>query len=71
MAEEMKTLKELAKPLVDFLKDNYHPHAAIIVTEERTVVVEDITSIPNTNCFSDIDALCPVVTVQSQVKGRS
>ena len=49
MPEEMKTLKELAKPLVDFLKSNYHPHAAIIVTEERTVVVEDIASAPNTN----------------------
>ena len=49
MPEEMKTLKELAKPLVDFLKSNYHPHAAIIVTEERTVVVEDLVSTPNTN----------------------
>lgn len=49
MTEEMKILKELAKPLVDFLKNNYHPHAAIIVTEEQTVVVEDIMSTPNTN----------------------
>ena len=49
MPEEMKTLNEPAKPLVGFLKDNYHPHAAIIVTEERTVVVEDIVSTPNTN----------------------
>ncbi len=49
MPEEMRTLKELAKPLVDFLKNNYHPHTAIIVTEERTVVVEDIVSTPNTN----------------------
>lgn len=48
MLEEMDTLKELAKPLVDFLKDNYHPHVAIIVTEERTVVVENVASIPNT-----------------------
>lgn len=49
MPEELKKLKELAEPLVDFLKNNYHPHAAIIVTEERTVVVEDIASTPNTN----------------------
>ena len=48
MSEEMK-IKELAEPLVDFLKNNYHPHAAIIVTEERTVVIEDIASTPNTN----------------------
>lgn len=47
MPEEMDTLKELVKPLVAFLQDNYHPHVAIIVTEERTVVVEDIASIPH------------------------
>ena len=49
MPEEMKKLKELTAPLVEFLKNNYHPHVAIIVTEVRTVVVEDIASIPNTN----------------------
>lgn len=49
MTEKMKELEELAKPLLEFLRDNYHPHTAIIVTEERTVVVEDIASIPNTN----------------------
>ena len=49
MPEKMEELEELVKPLQDFLRDNYHPHTAIIVTEERTVVVEDIASIPNTN----------------------
>ena len=47
--EELKELKKLAEPLVELLKNNYHPHTAIIITEERTVVVEDVLSIPNAN----------------------
>lgn len=32
---EHEKLLEMSKPLIDYLKDNYHPHTAIVVTEER------------------------------------
>ena len=49
MTEKSKEIKKLAEQLVELLKNNYHPHTVIIITEERTVVVEDILSIPNLN----------------------
>lgn len=39
-------LKVLAKPLVDYLRENHHPHTTIIVTYDRVVVVEDVIGIP-------------------------
>ncbi len=39
-------IKELAKPLEEYLKENCHPHSAIIITEERTAVIEIVLSIP-------------------------
>lgn len=38
---------KLFKPVIQFLKDNYHPHTALVITDERVVVIEEITSIPN------------------------
>lgn len=42
----MNELEKLSKPLVEYLKNNYHPYAAIVVTDERVAVIETIQSIP-------------------------
>lgn len=39
-------LEQLAAPLVEYLRKNFHPHTAIVVTDERVVVVEDVLGIP-------------------------
>jgi len=39
-------LSNLAQPLVDYLRQNYHPHTAIVITDERVTVVEDVMSVP-------------------------
>lgn len=39
-------LGELAKPLVEYLKENCHPHSAIMITAERVAVIETVLSIP-------------------------
>lgn len=39
-------LCELAKPLVEYLMENCHPHSAIVITTERTAVIETVLSIP-------------------------
>lgn len=40
-------LRKMASPIVQYLKNNHHPHTAIIITERRVMVVETIHSIPN------------------------
>ena len=40
----MNELEKLARPLADYLKSNYHPYTAIVVTAERVTVVEDVVS---------------------------
>lgn len=42
----MNELEKLAKPLVDYLRNNYNPHTTIVITDERVVVVEDVMGIP-------------------------
>lgn len=44
--EELDKLEELAKPLVDYLREKYNPHTAIVVTGERVVVLESMMSVP-------------------------
>ncbi len=39
-------LDELAKPLVEYLKENCHPHTAIVITAERVAAVETVLSMP-------------------------
>lgn len=39
-------LKALSAPLVRYLRENHHPHTAIIITDTRAVVVEDVLGIP-------------------------
>lgn len=44
--ERMKQLEELCKPVAEWLKENYHPHATIVITEQMIRVVEDDIGIP-------------------------
>lgn len=44
--KQPSNLCELAMPLIQCLKENYHPHTAIVVTDERVAVVETVLSIP-------------------------
>lgn len=39
-------LENLAEPLIEHLKENYHPHTSIIITEDGVAVMETILSIP-------------------------
>lgn len=43
---EQSNLTDIASPLLAYLRQNYHPNAAILVTDERVIVVEDLLSIP-------------------------
>ena len=43
---EADRLDELARPLVEYLAENRHPHSAIVITAERTAVIETVLSIP-------------------------
>lgn len=43
----MDYIEKIARPLVEYIKNNLHPHAAIVVTDERVQIVEIIQSIPN------------------------
>ena len=46
MNQEKSELTELAKPLMEFLRENCHPHTSIVITDERVAVVETVLSIP-------------------------
>lgn len=39
-------LEDLARPLIEYLKENHHPHTSIVITEDRVEVMETIVSIP-------------------------
>lgn len=44
--EDIGRLEEMARPLAEYLKENCHPHCAIVITAERTAVMETVLSIP-------------------------
>lgn len=46
MEKREDELERLAKPLIEFLRENCHPYTAIVITDERVAVVETILSIP-------------------------
>ena len=39
--EKLKELEELGKPLVEFLRKHYHPHANIVISTTSIRVTED------------------------------
>lgn len=43
---DLDELESLAWPLVEYLRKKHHPHTAIVVTDERVVMVEDVLGIP-------------------------
>lgn len=43
---DVDKLEELVKPLMEYLRENCHPHSAVIITAERMAVVETVLSIP-------------------------
>ena len=45
-AVNMDRLDELTGPLVEYLAENCRPHSAIIITAERTAVMETVLSKP-------------------------
>ena len=48
---DIDRLKELAKPLAEYLKENCHPHSAILITVEQTAVIETVLSIPQEEIY--------------------
>jgi hypothetical protein len=44
--EEINSLKELCKPVVDYLKNSYNPHCTVIITDVEIKLVEDKIGIP-------------------------
>lgn len=46
MEEKIKKLEQIAKPLVDFIKENYNPHTSIVISENCIKVVSDEINIP-------------------------
>ena len=44
--EKIRGLIDLTAPLVEYIRENHHPHTAIVITDERVVVVEDVIGIP-------------------------
>jgi len=44
--EKIKELQEISKPILEFLKNNYNPHTAVVISESGIKVVSDEISIP-------------------------
>lgn len=44
--EEMEKLKELCKPVADYLKSNWDPHCTVVITESHIKLVRDEGGIP-------------------------
>lgn len=42
---ELKELREVARPLIEYLKNKYHPQTRAIVHSHGVVVVEDLVSV--------------------------
>lgn len=44
--EEIEELKNLCKPISDYLKKHYNPHTSIIIDNDRVRLIEDVIYIP-------------------------
>lgn len=47
--EQRETLEKAVQPLMDWLRDNCHPHTNVIVDSERACLVEGVSTVINTN----------------------
>ncbi|NFN14645.1 hypothetical protein FDB56_06955 [Clostridium botulinum] len=45
-SNEIKKLEEVCKPVVDYLKKNYDPHCAVVITDSQIRLVRDEIGIP-------------------------
>lgn len=48
MGIDLEKLKEVSQPLMDYLRDNFHPHVTAIVDSAHTEIVEGLATIQNT-----------------------
>jgi len=46
MTEEMKEFEKIVRPVVEYLQQNYHPHASIIITQTNAEIVEGVMALP-------------------------
>lgn len=51
MEEKIVELKKIAKPVINFIKNNYNPHTTVIINEDSIKVVTDEINIPLINQF--------------------
>ncbi len=49
--KRLDNLEEIARPLLKYLCENYHPHVKVIITGTSIEVLEGIGSIPNINDY--------------------
>lgn len=45
--DKTKELKDLCKPIVNYLKENYDPYVNVIINDSNIRVTRDITGIPH------------------------
>lgn len=53
MEDNAKRLEELARPLIQWLNETYHPHVTVIVTPVGVELVEGVFSVPVTDYIRD------------------
>lgn len=51
--EQTKKLEELARPMIEFLNDEFHPHVQVIIEPGGVKLTQDITFIPITDYIKD------------------
>lgn len=49
MEEKITKLNKISEPVIDFIKENYHPHTTVIISEDSIKVVTDEINIPLIN----------------------
>ena len=51
MEEKIVELNKIAKPVINFIKNNYNHHTTVIINEDSIKVVTDEINIPLINQF--------------------
>lgn len=51
MEEKIVELNKIAKPVINFIKNNYNPHTTVTINEDSIKVVTDEINIPLINQF--------------------
>jgi len=61
--EKQKEFEVLARPLIKFLNDNYHPHVTVIITPDSAELLEGVIAIQTKDYIRDWGG--KIVTVNS------